>query len=325
MNKTSLSIVLIILLMLNSSWGFLVHRTITQTAIYSLPDTLQMFFFKNMRALVKTSVDPDLRQKEDSTEKNKHFIDLDAKLFNKNPIPDKWEIAVKKYGEKKLRAQGILPWEIVKTKNKLTQAFKNKDKNAIILYAADLAHYVADAYVPLHTTQNYDGQLTNQKGVHSLWETECPQLFIEKYNLKQNNQVKYLKNIDREIWKIVRESEKLVPLLLKEEIIVAKNFTFEEKYKIQLKNGIEERKYSAKFIEMYNQKLSSQINDRLLKSTAMITNFWYTAWVDAQKPNLNELMTVTETDKINLQTEIYFWNQNQLIAKRLLRAKNGNN
>ncbi len=312
-------------MLLFSSWGFLVHRTITQTAVYSLPDSLQLFYFKNMKELVKMSVDPDLRQKDDPTEKTKHFIDLDAPLFNKKAIPDKWEIAVKNYGEAKLRKEGTLPWEIVKTKLKLTQAFKNKDKNLILLLSADLAHYVSDAFVPLHSTINYDGQLTNQIGLHGLWETECPQLFLEKYNLTQSNKAKYIKNIDREVWKTLRESEKLVVSVINVEKNVSIDFIPTDKYKIQLKNGVEERKYSAKFITAYNEKMANQINTRLLKSTEMIANFWYTAWIDAKKPSLAELDIISDSDLKNLKNEIDAWENNKLIEKKMLRSKNGNN
>lgn len=312
-------------MVISSSWGFLVHRTITQTAIYSLPDSLQLFYFKNMKDLVKMSVNPDLRQKDDPTEKNKHFIDLDSPLYNKKAIPDKWEIAVKKYGEAKLRKEGTLPWEIVKTKQKLTQAFKNKDKNLILLLSADLAHYVADAYVPLHSTMNYDGQFTNQVGLHGLWETECPQVFLEKYNLTQSNKAKYLKNIDKEIWKILRESEKLVDSVINVEKNISISFKPTDKYKIQMRNGLEEQKYSAKFIIKYNEKMANQINERLLKSAEMIANFWYTAWVDAKKPSLKDLTNISVEDLKNLKNEIEAWNNNKLIEKKLLRSKNGNN
>jgi hypothetical protein len=307
------------------SWGFLVHRSITQTAIYSLPDEMQMFYFKNMKELVKTSVDPDIRQKDDPTEKTKHFIDLDAPLFNKKSIPDKWELATKKFGEPNLRIEGTLPWEIVKTKNKLTKAFLEKDKKLILLYSADLSHYIGDAFVPLHTTRNYDGQVTNQAGLHALWETECPQFALEKYNLKQKNNAKYIKNTNKEIWKTIRDSEKLVKSVLEEEAQISKEFDPKDKYRYQTRNGIEERKYSAKFIEEYNAKMQSQINDRLLKTTEMIADFWYTAWVDAKKPNLNELINTTENDTNALNIEKEAWILNTLIEKKLLRSKNGNN
>jgi hypothetical protein len=37
--------------------------------------------------------------------------------------------------------------------------------------AAILAHYVEDGHVPFHAVRNYDGQLTDQRGVHSRFET----------------------------------------------------------------------------------------------------------------------------------------------------------
>ncbi|MES2794544.1 MAG: zinc dependent phospholipase C family protein [Bacteroidota bacterium] len=325
MHRNSLKIVAIFLLVILSSWGFLVHRTITQTAIYSLPDSMQVFYYKNSKELVKASVEPDVRQRTDSTEKTKHFIDLDSPLFKGKPIPDKWEMAVKKYGEKKLRIEGTLPWEIIKTKKKLSQAFISKDKTLIVLYSADLAHYVADAFVPLHTTMNYDGQLTNQVGLHSLWETECPQFFLENYNLNQNTQLRYLKNMDKEIWQILRESEKLVKTVIEVEKSCSNDFDPNLKYRFQTRNGIEERKYSAQFIKAYNEKMASQINTRLLKSSEMIANFWYTAWVDAKKPNLNGLVDFSDEDLNNLKEEKEAWKANLLIEKKLLRAKNGNN
>jgi hypothetical protein len=38
-------------------------------------------------------------------------------------------------------------------------------KHEILFIAADLGHYIADAHMPLHTSDNHDGQLTDQKGI----------------------------------------------------------------------------------------------------------------------------------------------------------------
>jgi hypothetical protein len=317
--------IIILIILVCSSWGFLVHRTLHQISIYSLPDSLQKFYFVNAKELVKTAADPDLRQKQDSTEKTKHFIDLDGPLFKNKPIPDNWELAVKKYTEPKLRQEGTLPWEIIKTKIKLTDAFRKKNKAQILLYSSDIGHYIGDAFVPLHTTMNYDGQLTNQAGLHSLWESECPQLFLENYNLFQNQKAKYLKYPSQEIWKVLRSSEKLVKSVLEEEKIASKGCDLKEKYKYQMRNGKEERKYTAKFITKYNTKMAEQINARLLKSAEMIGDFWYTAWVDANKPDLTDLFSFSENDAGNLQKEIAAWKTNKLINSKLLKAKNGNN
>ena len=38
--------------------------------------------------------------------------------------------------------------------------------------AAYLSHFVADTTMPLHTTRNYDGQLTGNNGIHRRIEVE---------------------------------------------------------------------------------------------------------------------------------------------------------
>jgi hypothetical protein len=53
----------------------------------------------------------------------------------------------------------------------LAQAWGSGDPFQVAYAAAILCHYVGDLNVPLHTTENYDGQLSGQKGVHRRWET----------------------------------------------------------------------------------------------------------------------------------------------------------
>jgi hypothetical protein len=53
----------------------------------------------------------------------------------------------------------------------------------IKFFSAVISHYLSDGYVPFHAVKNYDGQLTNQHGIHSRFETEVvfryqPQLTI---------------------------------------------------------------------------------------------------------------------------------------------------
>ena len=40
-----------------------------------------------------------------------------------------------------------------------------------VLFAAVAAHYIQDAHMPLHASNNHDGQLTGQTGVHTRFET----------------------------------------------------------------------------------------------------------------------------------------------------------
>jgi hypothetical protein len=77
---------------------------------------------------------------------------------------------------------------------KLTKAFKDKRKNEI-LFAGDLGHYIADGHMPLHTSDNHDGQNTNQKEF-TLWESRLPELFAKDYKFNVPQGV-YLENVEK--------------------------------------------------------------------------------------------------------------------------------
>jgi hypothetical protein len=69
MKKLFITSSAIVLLLALGSWGFLVHRTIHQISIYSLPKPLQLFFGSEMDYLVYNSVRPDVRRKDDPKRK----------------------------------------------------------------------------------------------------------------------------------------------------------------------------------------------------------------------------------------------------------------
>tara|TARA_B110000444_G_C18769497_1_gene561756 strand:- start:763 stop:1032 length:270 start_codon:yes stop_codon:yes gene_type:complete len=84
-------------------------------------------------------------------------------------MPRKWNDAVEKFTEDTLLAYGIIPWHIQKVFNRLVKAFENHDVDYILKNSADLGHYISDAHVLLHTTENYNGQLTGQKVIHAFF------------------------------------------------------------------------------------------------------------------------------------------------------------
>lgn len=317
------SFLVITLVHLFSSWGFLVHRTTNQLAIYQLPKGMQSFFYQNKDYIVKFSVRPDQRRNEDSTEATKHFIDLE--MFEgpgKPAMPKTWEPAVEKYSKDSLLKYGYVPYYIVAMKAKLTEAFKKKQKDSILFYATDLAHYIGDANVPLHTSVNYDGQLTNQKGLHSLWESVVPEIEIENYNLYSSHKAKYIKDPAAAAWAAVRRSFALLNDVFGQETELSKQFPDSLKYRVQIRRGKEYKSYTSTFAKAYNAKLAPTINDQLLHSADMIADFWYTCWVDAGCPSLDELQQpMNEQAKTAMEEEKNAYKENQLIKKNLLMAK----
>lgn len=91
-------------------------------------------------------------------------------------------MAVQKFTEDTLQAYGIVPWYIPVMYRRLVNAFKRGSVDRILYYSAEIGHYIADAHVPLHTTLNYNGQLSGQHGIHAFWETRIPEHSAEDYD-----------------------------------------------------------------------------------------------------------------------------------------------
>ena len=117
----------------------------------------------------------------------------------------KWTDAVEKFLEDTLLAYGIVPWHIQTVYNRLVKAFEEKNIDYILKNSADLGHYVSDAHVPLHTTENYNGQLTNQKGIHAFWESRLPELFADDYDYLVGT-AEYQYSVLDVAWKAVESS-----------------------------------------------------------------------------------------------------------------------
>jgi hypothetical protein len=315
--------ILLGILILTGSWGFLVHKTVHQLAIYELPAEMTPFFYQNMEYLVTNAPRPDTRRNTDSTEATKHFIDLEMYGTDAaHKMPMDWDKAVNIYSKDSLLKYGYVPYHVIYMKGKLTEAFKAGNKDSILFYAADLGHYIGDAHVPLHTTVNYDGQLSNQKGLHSLWESMIPELEISQYQLYSPHKAKYLKKPEKDIWNAVRAAAALLPSMLQKEKEVSQGFTDAQKYRIQLRRGVESKSYTTEFAKAYAASLGNTINGQLIASANLLADFWYTSWVDAGKPNLAAITgTWADADKAKFDKEISLFKANTLLQNNQLLSK----
>lgn len=173
-----------------SAWGFEVHKLITDRAIDLLPPRLKPFFERYRAFVVEHSIDPDLwRTAGFEDEPKRHFLDLDA--YGDGPpfaaLPRDFDEAVAKYGKAHVENLGTLPWRTAEFQANLVRAFEEQRLGTspwaledIRFFAATLAHYVSDAHVPQHAVMNYDGQLTDQQGIHNRFETELVLRYVDR-------------------------------------------------------------------------------------------------------------------------------------------------
>jgi len=322
--RNALSLVVLLVMVAAGAWGFLVHRTVNQLAIYQLPKKMQPFFYENLDYIVRNATRPDERRNSDPTEASKHFIDLEAYGDSAAwKMPMQWDEAIRRYSKDSLLKYGYVPYWVMEMKSRLTNALRNGKKDSILFYATELGHYIADANVPLHTSVNYDGQLTGQKGLHALWESVVPELSLDQYKLAGNKKAKYLRHPEEEIWNAVRHANSLLPDVFGVEKELSQQFTNATKYRIEQRNGREVKYYTKDFAQAYGQRLQSSINDQLLRSANLIADFWYTTWVDAGKPDLRNLLPqkFNGEEKKNMKKADKLYRKNELLKSNLLLSK----
>lgn len=272
------------------AWGFFAHRRINRLAVFSLPPEMIGFFKSNIEFITENAVNPDRRRYAVIGEAEKHFLDADA--YGDSAVytlPRYWNQALEKFTEEELRQHGIGPWNAYHTKIQLTEAFKKKDTKAILRLSADLGHYIADINVPLHTTKNYNGQLSNQYGIHAFWESRVPELLSDDFDFFVGK-AEYLEKPQFEAWDAIIVAHMALDSVLNFEKTLTKSFAEDKKYSYEERGGISTKVYSRDFTIAYNNLLSGQVERQMRKSIKMIADFWYTAWIDAGQPDLNSLL-----------------------------------
>jgi len=292
----------LLLIVLCSSWGFFAHYRINRLAVFTLPKGMSGFYKANIGYITEHAVSADKRRYVDSTEAPRHFLDADH--YGKNPfghIPQNWGDAVHKYSADTLDKYGTVPWAIQYNYYKLVKAFKAHDTTEILNASANLGHYVADAHVPLHLTLNYNGQLTNQIGIHALWESRLPELFGDHYNYFAGK-ARYIDDPLKEAFRICRSSFVEVDSVLRFERMLSKTFPADKKYVITKRGRRQVQDYSPEYSLAYQKMLNGMVQRRFRSSIQSVGSYWYSAWVDAGQPNLDRLIAVRLS--INQKKEI---------------------
>ena len=276
------------------SWGKFGHEHINAAAVMELPKPMQQFFYDHIDYLTVEANLPDVRKytMADSAEFPRHHIHLES-FGNYDDIPKSSKEIKLKYDKKFFAVHGNLPWYIQEVMVKLTEAMKNNHKSDILFFAADLGHYVGDAYMPLHTSINHNGTATAQKGVHGLFESQIPEMFGNTYNYN-TGEAKFINDIQKETWRIVVASNHTADTLLTVDRDLQKTYKPEQVFLMDSAKKIKTNMYgdyiyTTEYIKAYHGKLNGMVERQLRGAIATTANYWYTAWVNAGKPDLSAL------------------------------------
>jgi hypothetical protein len=262
------------------AWGFEAHKFIMVRAIALLPAELRPMFEAGRTTLVERSIDPDTWQNAgfDDEESPNHFLDYDWEGYGPYPfagLPRDYTAAIAKFGKVRVDANGRVPWRTEEMYGNLRRAFEAYDRrgafgrNDILAYAAWLTHYVSDAHVPFHAVLNYDGQLSNQHGIHARFEAYLFERYRDRLTIAPKP-IGPIANPRDFIFETVLVGTQLVPPILASDL---KAIGTREVY---------DDAYYAAFFTTNRTVLERRLNEAIAATAAMIAG----AWEAAGRPQL---------------------------------------
>jgi hypothetical protein len=297
-------------------WGFFAHQRINRLAVFILPPEMIGFYKANINYITEAAVNPDRRRFSSPDEAPRHYIDIDHYGDSAlSKMPRFWKDAVQMHSEDTLKAYGIVPWHINTMYYRLKEAFLVGDPEVILRISAELGHYVGDAHVPLHTTENYNGQLTGQEGIHAFWESRLPELFSDDYDFFVGK-ASHLNNVQLAAWKAIEVSHQAVDsvLLFEREL---SNHLGSSKYSFETKGRQTVKVYSQEYSAAYHKILKGMVERQMRAAIKMTGDLWYTAWVDAGQPDLKKLIDYkpTEEELKQKREELETWKKEQVKSR----------
>ncbi|HUX10145.1 MAG TPA: hypothetical protein VMW51_05845 [Terriglobia bacterium] len=252
------------------AWGPQTHRLADDWAIGTLPANLHNYFQSNRDFILEHASDPEEWTKKDRYERMRHYIFLNKYgMFPYLELPHSYRAAVNKYGLKHITRNGVLSWQIGEYSLKLTNAFRAHDWKQVKLDSAALAFYVADAHDPLHTTQNYDGQLTGQAGLERRFGSDLVERYSHFFMFRPDNASK-VSDPTEYAFQMILEAHTWV-----DQIILADGLA------LGSLPG-----YTDEYYDRFYSRVGSTAMKEISEAAHDIGSYWYTAWLNAGRPEL---------------------------------------
>ncbi len=245
-------------------WGASGHKVINRRSTFSLPPS--MSFLNWADSLAAHASDADIRKSTDPNESPRHYIDIDdyPEFIATGRIPQDLDSLIAIHGAGFVYDKGILPFSIMATVDSIKNYFQQQNYHKAMLHAADLGHYVGDGHNPLHITRNYDGQYTNQNGVHSRYETQL--INRDSVNIIYNfHDAVYVSDINRYVFDFLYHNYAYVDSVLKCDSIA------------RAMAG----SYNTTYYQIYWQLAGNFTNLLFNNASHFISDLVYTAWVNS--------------------------------------------
>ncbi|HEY2907137.1 MAG TPA: hypothetical protein VGJ29_14640 [Vicinamibacterales bacterium] len=269
------------------AWGTAAHRFIMRRAIEMLPPEIKPFFVANADELVMRVTDPDLWRTVGWDDDSNHFVNFGASELGEFPfpaLPREYGAALEKFGASALKRLGTLPWREEEESGNLRRAMEGFNRNQsfsignTVLFASVASHYLQDACQPLHASNNFDGQLTNQNGVHARFETALFERFQSRLAITPAPPTPIANARDAAFDVLLSSYRQVQPLLAADKAAIAGKDAYDDEY-------------FEKFFAGVKPLLEHQLSAAVTATASMILG----AWQQAGRPALKtEMPRITQ-------------------------------
>ncbi len=293
---TTLLLVSVIGLHEASGWGRDGHIFVNRKVVYHLPNQMMLFIQDSVFFGAHAS-DADNRRNSGDTslyaEAPRHFMDIDDYPNFRN-LTRSLDTLIMLYGWERVKDNGTNPWATVWNYDSLVAQLRRADWNRAKLTASDIGHYVGDAHQPLHNTRNYDGQFTNQRGIHARYESTMlsTTYFLNSLYITPDT-VRYVGDRINFIFDYVLHTNSLVDTVL-----------FGDTYAKSLSGG----NFNATYYNALWDRTRRMTLDQMQRGTLDLASLWCSAWVDAGLISTTGVLPNIETTPAELSLKQNFPN-----------------
>jgi len=319
------SLVAVLMSETSYAWGERGHDLITRVAVQHLRelsddnDRLMRPFLLRDHMLGHLSNTPDIvwranYMSDEARAANAptHYINLEkvitgVKKWNDFPRDFREYRALCESKDRTTDDVGTAPWRVLQLYKLVVRELTSLDQkpddlkedhiNRALTYAGLMAHFVGDLANPHHTTANYDGQLTGNKGLHAYFESqvvaelsfELPKkilaqagkrrLWLTEYSARERDDIN--NDPQKLVWALVADSHRQVEHLTKLDnrySIVKKSATDTDDSDLAVRKSAEK---TAKHYEKFAVQ-------RLAIGADALAKLWQLAWNDAGSPNMSD-------------------------------------
>ncbi len=238
-------------------------RLFMEKAIQALDKPLKQFYEDRELMLVQTASDP-------SVFPPRLLFEVDRlEPFPFLDLPTDRTRAERKYGAEALEESGDLPWRLIDSYRGLVEAFKTQDFDAVNTRSAEIAHYVGAMYTPVNVSKDGDGAPTGQSGLRERFDRALIENFVSEVD------------VDTPTAFFLDHPEDYATSVPRKSYIWLDNLLY---FDYLSRRGVQS--YDRFYYEGMWLR-TEPVLESLLGGAALDTaSFWYTAWVEARRPEL---------------------------------------